>query len=109
MDYITADGSMVKDQHAISEYAFLIHGSTVVSWSTKQQEITVLSTTEAKYITITHALKEALWLHSLLSQLFDIALEATTLFSDNKSVIELMKDHQYHAWTKHINIHIHVI
>ena len=95
MDYVNADGSMVKDQHAISEYAFLIHGSTVVSWSTKQQEIIVLSTTEAKYITITHALKEALWLHSLLFQLFDLDLDTTTLFSDNKTAIELTKDHQY--------------
>jgi len=97
-----------KDRHAISGYAFMIHGSAI-SWSTKQQEIIILSMTEAEYVTITHAAKEAIWLCSFISQVFDIILDPTTLFSDNKSAIELTKDHQYHAWTKHINIHFHFI
>ena len=58
---------------------------------------------------IIHASKEALWLRSLVSQLFDIVLEPTTLFSDNKLAIELMKDHQYHARTKYIDIRFHFI
>ena len=57
----------------------------------------------------TYAAKEALWLRSLLSQLFDITLEPTTLFSDNQSAIALTKDHQYHARTKHIDIRFHFI
>jgi len=86
----------------------MIHGGAV-SWSAKWQEIIALSTTEAEYVAITHAVKEALWLRSLLSQLFDIVLDSMTLFSDNQSTIELMKDHQYHAQMKHINIHFHFI
>jgi hypothetical protein len=57
----------------------------------------------------TYAAKEALWLRSLLSQLFEITLEPTTLFSDNQSAIALTKDHQYHARTKHIDIRFHFI
>jgi len=53
--------------------------------------------TEAKYIAIIHAAKEAIWLHSFISQVFDITLNSTTLISDNKSAIELTKDHQYYA------------
>ena len=106
--YTDADGSMAEDRHAISGYAFLIHSSTI-SWSAKWQEIIALSNTEAEYVAITHATKEAIWLHTLLSQLFKINLNSTTLFSDNKSTIELTKDHQYHARTKHINIHFHFI
>ena len=106
--YTDTDGSMAKDRHAISGYAFLIHGGAV-SWSTKQQEIIVLSTTKAEYIAITHAAKEILWLWSLISQLFNITLDSTTLFSDNQSAIELTKDHQYHAHTKHIKIRFHFI
>ena len=68
-------------------------------------------TTEAEYVAITHATKEALWLLSraLLSQIFDIVLDSTTLFSDNKSTIKLTKDHQYHAQMKHIDIRFHFI
>ena len=34
---------------------------------------------------------------------------AITLFSDNQSAIALAKDHQYHACTKHIDVHFHFI
>jgi len=108
MGFTDADGSMAEDRHAISGYTFLIHGSAV-TWSAKQQEIITLSTTKAEYVAITHASKKALWLQSLIFQLFNIVLEPTTLFLDNKSAIELMKDHQYHAQTKHIDILFHFI
>jgi hypothetical protein len=106
--YADADGSMAEDRHAISGYAFLLHGGAV-SWAAKRQEIVSLSTTESEYVAVTHASKEALWLRSLISQLFDIALEPTTLFSDNQSAIALTKDHQYHPRTKHIDIRFHFI
>src|SRR5271168_4927918 len=80
-----------------------------VSWSAKRQEIISLSTTESEYIAATYASKEALWLCSLISQLFDIEITATTLFSDNQSAIALAKDHQYHTRTKHIDIQFHFI
>ena len=106
--YADADGNMAEDRHAISGYAFLLHGGAV-SWTTKRQEIISLSTTESEYVAATYAAKEALWLRSLLSQLFDITLKPTTLFSDNQSAIALTKDHQYYACTKHIDIRFHFI
>ena len=67
------------------------------------------STTENEYVAVTQVAKEALWLRSLLSQVFPGKLDATTLFSDNQSAIALTKDHQYHAHTKHINVRFHFI
>jgi hypothetical protein len=61
--FADADGNMAEDRHAISGYAFILHGG-VVSWSAKCQEIISLSTTESEYA---HAAKEALWLHSLIT------------------------------------------
>ncbi len=106
--YADADGSMAEDRHAISGYAFILNGGAI-SWSAKRQEIISLSTTESEYVAVTHAAKEALWLRSLLMQLFPSALTPTTLFSDNQSAIALTKDHQYHARTKHIDIRYHFI
>jgi hypothetical protein len=106
--YADADGSMAEDRHAISGYAFMLHGGAV-SWSAKRQEIVSLSTTESEYVAVTHAAKEALWIRSLLSQLFPGKLDPTTLFSDNQSAVALAKDHQYHARTKHIDIRFHFI
>ena len=106
--YADADGSMAEDRHTISGYAFLLHRGAV-SWAAKRQEIVSLSTTESEYVTVTHASKEVIWLRSLISQLFDVTLEPTTLFSDNQSAITLMKDHQYHPRTKHIDIRFYFI
>ena len=106
--YADADGSMAEDRHAISGYAFLLRGGAI-SWAAKRQEIVSLSTTESEYVAVTHASKEAIWLRSLITQLFDIELEPTTLFSDNQSAIALTKDHQYHPRTKHIDIRFHFI
>jgi hypothetical protein len=106
--YADADGSMMEDRRAISGYAFIINGGAV-SWSTKKQEIVSLSTTESEYIAATYATKEALWLRSLIFQLFGTSLPATTLFSDNQSAIALTKEHQYHARTKHIDVRYHFI
>ena len=47
--YADADGNMAEDRHAISGYAFLLHGGAV-SWTAKRQEIISLSTTESEYI-----------------------------------------------------------
>ena len=106
--YADADGSMSEDCKAISGYAFLVNGRAV-SWSAKQQEIISLSTTESKYIATTYAAKEVLWLRQLISQIFGVSLETTTLFSDNQSAISLTKEHQYHARTKHIDVCFHII
>jgi hypothetical protein len=106
--YTDADGSMAEDRRAISGYAFLIDGGAV-SWSAKRQEIVSLSTTESEYVAATHATKEALWLRTLIKQLFFPNPDATTLYSDNQSAIALTKDHQYHARTKHIDVRFHFI
>jgi len=106
--YTDADGSMAEDRRAISGYAFLIDGGAV-SWSSKRQEIISLSTTESEYVAATHGVKEALWLRSLLSEVFGPFKDVTVLLCDNQSTIALAHDHQYHARTKHINVCYHFI
>ena len=101
--YADVDGSMAEDRRAITGYAFLIDRGAV-SWSSKHQEIISLSTTESEYVTVTHGMKEALWLRSLLSEVFDPIKPPTTLFSDNQSAIALTCNHQYHSRTKHIDV-----
>jgi len=64
---------------------------------------------ESEYVGATHTAKEVLWFCSLISQIFKSTLPTTTIFSDNQSAITLVKDHQYHAQTKHIDIRYHFI
>ena len=105
-DHMTV--SMSEDRRAISGYAFLIDGGAV-SWSSKRQEIVSLSTTKSEYVAATHGGKEALWLRSLISEVFSNITSPTTLFSDNQAAIALTRDNQYHLQTKHIDVRYHWI
>ena len=106
--YMNANGSSQEHQHAISRYIFLINGGAV-SWSSKKQELGMLSIKELEYIAATYASKEALWLHQLINKVFEPLEKQMTLYSNSQSVIALTKDRSYHARTKHIDIWYHFI
>ena len=53
------------DRKSISGYSFYFEGSLVL-WLAVKQKSTALSSTEAEYYALTHAFKEALWIHVFL-------------------------------------------
>ena len=108
LGYTDADGSMAEDRHAISGYAFLLDGG-MVSWSSKKQDVILLLTTESEYMAVVHAMKEALWLKSLISQIFSPLTYPVDILCDNQSTIALSQDHQYHVHSKHIDVCYHFI
>lgn len=87
--YANTDGSMAKDRHAITGYAFLIN-SDAISWSFKHQEIISFSTTKCEYAMATHGMKGALGLHSLLSETFGPITVATTCFHLSRHLHHLL-------------------
>jgi hypothetical protein len=109
--YSDADGMSQEHRHAISGYIFMIDGGAV-TWSAKKQEIVAISTTEAEYIALTYAAKEALWIRHFLEELFRKTLPyPITLYDDNQGAIALAyaEKGQFHARTKHIDIRFHFI
>ena len=54
------------------------------------------------------ALKEAIWLRGLLSEL-GLRQSMTTVHCDCQSAIHLTKNQMYHGRTKHINVKYHFI
>ncbi|KAG8496957.1 hypothetical protein CXB51_008164 [Gossypium anomalum] len=71
-------------------YVFTI-GGCEISWKTTLQTTVALSTTEAEYMAITEAYKEAIWLKGLFSELNE-DLQISTVFCDSQSAIFLTKD-----------------
>lgn len=71
----------------------------------------MLSSTEAEYIGITHAVKEAIWVRHLLSELYSphVLKFPVTIHCDNRSAIKLVKNAMFHSHTKHITIRYHYI
>ena len=57
-----------KSRKSTSKYIFMLNGGPV-SWCSKRQSTVALSSTEAEYIALTLAAKEATWLRLLLTEL----------------------------------------
>lgn len=84
---------------------FCSHGA--ISWKSRRQPTVALSSTEAEYIAITDASKEAI----LLRHLFEIQAgkQPQCIVVDNSSAIELAKRPQHYDRTKHTDIQHHSI
>jgi hypothetical protein len=91
--YADADGMSLQNRKAIS-----VDGG-VVSWPSKQQEIVALSTTEAEYIALTYAGKEAMWTRHFIVELFTPRTGSLTIYNDNQSALALAHAElgQFHA------------
>ncbi len=50
-----------EDRKLVMGYSFFLNGA-VVSWNSKKQRIVSTSTTEAEYIALGHAIREAVWI-----------------------------------------------
>ena len=79
-----------------------------VSWRSTLQSTVALSTTEAEYMAVTEAVKEAIWLHGLLDEL-GIGQKSIKVHCDSQSAIHLAKNQVYHARTKHIDVRYHFV
>lgn len=98
---------MTPHRSWFSAYQECIVESGAISWISRLQRCTALSTTEAEYIAATEACKEAIWLGRLVS---DLGIDAVpTLHSDSMSAIQLAKNPVFHAKTKHIEVRYHFI
>ena len=104
--FCDTDWASQEHCHSTSGYVFTIDGGDV-SWSLMKQGIVALSTTKAEYISLMHAMKEALWIHAFLAEIMRPLHHLTKLFCDNQSAIAISKNDQYHACTKHIDIQHH--
>nr|GEX90347.1 retrovirus-related Pol polyprotein from transposon TNT 1-94 [Tanacetum cinerariifolium] len=102
------DSDYVKDpDKGRSGYAFLVQGC-VVSWRATLQHVVALSTTEAEYMALTEAVKEAIWLRGLLEEL-DVELNTVVVNCDNQGAIHLSQNQVFRERTKHINVRYHFI
>ena len=106
--YSDADWGAGEDRKSISGYVFTLAGGAI-SWSSKKQSTTALSTTEAEYIALVQAAKESIWIQGLLKELGFTTVDSNLIYGDNQGSIALANNPEYHARTKHIDIQYHFI
>lgn len=108
LDYVDSNFAGDLDRRrSVTGFVFTLFGGAV-SWKASLQSIVALSTTEAKYIALTEAVKEVKWLRGLVSEL-GLKQESVLVCCDNSSAIQLSKNPKYHEGTKHINARMHFI
>eukprot|EP00253_Pinus_taeda_P023453 PITA_23453 len=81
----------------------------MVSWMSRKQTSSALSTGEEKYIASYLACCEGVWIEKLLFGLFNQLLEPIVLLCDNQSYVKLVDNPLFHDKTKHIEIKYHYI
>jgi hypothetical protein len=86
---------------------FLANGP--ISWKSKLQTIIAQSTTEAEYIAINAATKEAIYIKALLEELGFYKQDKFPIYTDNNGALLLAKNPVFHERTKHIAVKYHYI
>ncbi|GJS75626.1 copia protein [Tanacetum coccineum] len=83
-------------------------GPSSVSWSSKKQKSTAISTTEAEYIALSGCCAQILWMRSQLRD-YGFAFNKIPMYCDNQSAIALCCNSVQHSRSKHIDIRHHFI
>ena len=76
----------------------------MISWLRRKQSSVSLYTAEVEYIAVCSASCEAIWLQKLLSNLFDLKMDATVILCDNQSCMKMTKNPVFHDKMNHIEI-----
>ena len=91
------------DRKSVSGYIVCINGNPV-SWSSRKQKTTALSSCEAEFLALSEAVREALWLRQLLAEMDVGFVQPIKIRVDNQSAIRLAENPVQHQRSKHIDI-----
>jgi hypothetical protein len=83
--------------------------NSVIAWGSTRQATVATSTCEAEYMALTEAVKEAIWLRRILTELDKDYCGATQLYCDNQGALALADNPGKHKRTKHIDIRYHYV
>ncbi|GJV34358.1 hypothetical protein Tco_1394758 [Tanacetum coccineum] len=106
--YADADHAGCQDSRRSTSGSAQFLGDRLVSWSSKKQRSTAISTTEAEYIAMSGCCAQILWMRSQLKD-YGFLFNKIPLYCDNKSAIALSCNNVQHSRSKHIDIRHHFI
>lgn len=107
--YVDADwGGSVDDRRSYTGFSFICNESAI-SWDSRKQRTVALSSTEAEYMALCEASKEAIYIRRFLIDLDWNDQGPTVLYNDNMGAQKLVLNPVYHARTKHIDMRHHFV
>ncbi|GJS54680.1 zinc finger, CCHC-type containing protein [Tanacetum coccineum] len=98
----------VVDRRSTGGMAFYVN-ENLVTWASQKQHCVALSSCEAEFMAATTATCQAIWIRRLLTEITGKIVKPATLYVDNRSALELMKNPVFHGRSKHIDTRFHFI
>ncbi|GJV48953.1 retrovirus-related pol polyprotein from transposon TNT 1-94 [Tanacetum coccineum] len=83
-------------------------GDKLVNWSSKKQDCTSMSTTEAEYLSLSACCAQGIWMRTQLLD-YGYRYNKIPMYCNSKSAIAISCNPVQHSRTKHINIRYHFI
>ena len=85
-------------------------GNSLITWSSKKQDVVSRSSTESEYRALSSTTAELIWLKSLFKEL-NISIDPgpAVIWCDNIGAAALASNSVFHARTKHIEVDVHFI
>eukprot|EP00171_Calliarthron_tuberculosum_P023718 IDg23718t1 len=102
-------GGCKINRKSTSGYAFIMGGGAI-SWKSKKQGCVAQSSSEAEYMALAAAVKEAIWLSRIITFTNSIASPIpVNIFADNQGAIKMARNDASGTRTKHIDIQYHFV
>nr|GEW30011.1 retrotransposon protein, putative, unclassified [Tanacetum cinerariifolium] len=83
-------------------------GDKLVSWSSKKQDCTSMSSAEAEYVSLSACCAQVLWMRTQLTD-YGFHFDKIPMYCDSKAAIAISCNPVQHSRTKHIDVRYHFI
>nr|GEW60938.1 hypothetical protein [Tanacetum cinerariifolium] len=103
-----ADYAGCKDTFKSTTGGAQFLGEKLVSWSSKKQDCTMLSTAEAEYVSLSACCAQVLWMRTQLTD-YGFHFNKIPIYCDSKLAIAISYNLVQHSRTKHIAVRYHFI
>nr|GEY90019.1 uncharacterized mitochondrial protein AtMg00810-like [Tanacetum cinerariifolium] len=103
-----ADYAGCKDTFKSTSGGAQFLGEKLVSWSSKNQDGTALSTAKAKYVSLSACCAQVFWMRTQLTD-YGFLFNKIPIYCDSKSAIAISYNPIQHSRKKHIVVHYHFI
>nr|GEY08568.1 retrovirus-related Pol polyprotein from transposon TNT 1-94 [Tanacetum cinerariifolium] len=83
-------------------------GDKLVSWSSKKQDCTSMSSVEGEYVSLSACCAQVLWIRTQLTD-YGFHFDKIPTYCDSKEAIAISCNPVHHSCTKHIDVRYHFI
>ncbi|GKF22244.1 hypothetical protein Tco_0074566 [Tanacetum coccineum] len=98
----------LDSRKSISGGIQFLGGDKLVSWSSKKQDCTSMSSAKVEYVCLSACCAQVLWLRTQLTD-YDFHFDKLPMYCDSNVAISISCNPVQHSRTKHIDVRYHLI